>query len=168
MEVEVVNYLLFFFLASVILAAALRFVFSKNILHSVLYFFLCLVSVAGVFFLLRAPFVAATQILIYAGAITVLILFVVMLTITRMPEISVIESTQALAIAVAGVLLLVLGNFMVGTNWFTTANPANETITAELAEVLFTDYLLPFELAAVLLLVALIAAVYLALGKAER
>lgn len=167
MAEEAANRVLFFILSFLVLGGALRFIFAKNILHNVLYFFLSVLAVAGIFFLLRAPFVAATQVLIYAGAITVLILFVVMLTITRMPEVAVIESTQALAIAVAGILLLVLGNFLAVSKWMTSGVPAQDTITTELADVLFTKYLLPFEIAAVLLLVALIAAVYMALGTAE-
>jgi len=167
-----VNLAVFFLLAVITLVSALMFVSRKNIVHSVLWFLLTMLSVAGTFFLLRAPFLAAAQILVYAGAITVLFLFVVMLTMTRIPEVRVFGSTQVNAPLAATFLVLFLLVTVVGVTeaWSAVAKGGVQetTLTAALGQVLFRDFLLPFELAAFVLLITLIAAIFLALGAGRE
>lgn len=167
-----VNLALFFLLGAIMIVSALMFISRKNIVHSVLYFLLTMLSIGGIFFLLRAPFLAAAQILVYAGAITVLFLFVVMLTMTRIPEIRIFGSTQVSAPLATTFLLLFLLITVVGVRetWSVTAQggTVESTLTAALGLVLFRDFLLPFELAAFVLLVALIAAIFLAIGESNE
>ena len=161
----------FFFIAMAftMVASSLMFIASKNMVHAVLYFLVAMLSVAGVFLLLNAPFLAATQVLVYAGAITVLILFVIMLTITRVPEVKVFGQTRAFVPSLAALAFFgVAAAVFAATSFFpldAESGAVNEAQSvAELGRQLYLAYLYPFEIAAFLLLIALVAAVYVALG----
>ena len=122
-------------------------------------------AVAGLYLLLNASFVAAAQILVYVGAVNVLILFAIML-VNKKEDLKPIKSLQVRRILSAGVcigLLILLVRVDLTTPWALPGPPAlGEEATVRIGEHLFTDYLLPFELASVLLLMAMIGAIVLA------
>ena len=162
----------FYTLAAFILGFAVLVVSTKDTVHSVLFLVLDFLFVAALYVLLGAPFLAAIQILVYAGGIVVLYLFVVMLVnLKRPPEAHQDPHRQTkfgLGLAVA--MLVELG--MIG--WSTYASPARPVFVAPLAAMpvsgnteevrwlLYTSYLIPFEIASMLLLVAMIGAILLA------
>ena len=165
--------LLFFLaLASVAIAGALGVVLSKKPVYSALSLLVNFAVVALLFITLQAQFVAVVQIIVYAGAIVVLFLFVIMLIggdLTGVGGRSRARNVAAIVAVVAGVLLLAgLGYaVVVGQMASASGNVPGQGGVQAIAEVLFTDYLLPFELTAVLLLVAMIGAVVLARKPAE-
>ena len=150
----------FTFLAVLILGGALGVVTTRNVAHAALFLLLSLASISGVFILLVAEFLALVQILIYGGAITIVLLFALMLT--RAEEFSnVRDNPQWVVAAVAalsifGVLGGVILNNKLGTQEL--AGPGLE----ELGTELFTNWVVPFEIASLVLLVALIGAIILA------
>jgi NADH-quinone oxidoreductase subunit J len=134
--------------------------FSRNIVHSAFALLLSFFCVAGLYILLASDFVAATQVIVYIGGILVLILFGVMLT-EKIDKVKI--SNQALKPLRAWLLLIVTGAVVITailkTNWNTQIPPPPAPMTGELGNAFLTRYLLPFEVASVLLLVALIGAI---------
>jgi NADH-quinone oxidoreductase subunit J len=160
--------LIFFGLAAVALIAGVLVVFQTNPLHSALWLIVNFFAVAGIYLLLHAEFIAAIQIIVYAGAIMVLFLFVIMLLNLREPE----EPAKMpySAQKVAGVILSLVAAFYLSFGLFRvqfTPGPAAPGLgnTESIAKLLFTDYLLPFEFTSVLLLVAIVGAVVLSKSK---
>jgi NADH-quinone oxidoreductase subunit J len=144
--------------------AGLLVVTSRNIVHAALYLVVALASVAGVYLLLAAPFVAFVQVIIYVGAIVVLILFGIMLTRAPVGR-RVLDNTLR---ARAGAFVIGLAVFAMLT-WFMADAWAGKriatkaaTTTAALGTSIFRNYVLPFEAVSVLLLAALIGAIVLA------
>ncbi len=136
--------------------------FSRNPVTSAMFLVLTIVSMAGLFVLLHAFFLAAVQILVYAGAVMVLFLFVIMLLNIREEERRRIKVFGL----VTGVLSVgALSGLLMKTIWFSSpggvANPQLEGATAPLGKLLFTHYLLPFEILSVLLLVAMVGVILL-------
>jgi NADH-quinone oxidoreductase subunit J len=162
---------LFFAFAGLAVIAALAMVFNKNAVHSALFLLLNLCMVAGLYVLLNAQFIAAVQIIVYAGAIVVLILFVIMLLGAELGEkIShwfTVRNTIAGFLAIA--LLTVIGTAVFEWLGFTLAikGEVTQEMIAQrgsvelVGESLFTEYLLPFELTSVLLLVGIVGVVIL-------
>ena len=134
----------------------------RNIIHSAVAMMVCFGSLAGMYALLGAPIVAAAQVLIYLGAISVLILFAIMLTQAGDANLpSPFHRQVPLAILAALVVVGLIGWAVVQTDW------GNATVVLavaldDLAAALFTDYALPFEILSMLLLAAIICAIYLA------
>ena len=157
----------FYLLAFVIILSALMVVTLKNIFHSALFLILALFSVAGIFVLLHAEFLAAVQILIYVGAVSVLIIFAIMLT-SQLASKKIEQSNEQVTVAIfvtvgfMAAALLSLSN----TVWRISDMllPADNIFT--LGKLLMTDYVLPFEVVSIVLLAALIGAIVLA-GKEE-
>ena len=151
--------ILFYVFAFVIVASAVIVVFSKNIVYSAVALFATLFGVAGVFVLLYADFLALTQILVYIGGILVLIIFGIMLTghITdvNMPTKNL---NQLPAVLFSLVLMGILIYTITSTVWKTGAVVKNEITINQIGKFLLTDYLLPFEVASIVLLVALVGA----------
>ncbi len=149
---------LFFALCAVIGAGFVAF--SKNIVHSAFALLLSFFGVAGLYVLLSADFIAATQVIVYIGGILVLILFGVMLT-EKIEHVNI--SNAAMKPARAWLLLLaimaILAIAIYKTRWNVSAPLPYEPKTAALGNALLSTYLLPFEVASVLLLVALIGAI---------
>jgi NADH-quinone oxidoreductase subunit J len=144
--------------------AGLLVVTSRNVVHAALYLVVALSSVAGVYLLLAAPFVAFVQVIIYVGAIVVLILFGIMLTRAPVGR-RVLDNTLR---ARVGAAVIGLGVFTMLT-WFMADAWAGQRIagqavtsTAALGTSLFRNYVLPFEAVSLLLLAALIGAIVLA------
>ncbi len=163
--------LLFYIFSTITVLAALRVITARNPVHAALFLVLAFFNVAALWMLLQAEFLSLTLIMVYVGAVMVLFLFVVM-----MLDIN-IERMRAgfwRNLPVGGLVgLLMVGEMAVvlSGRYFGVANlppqnlPANYSNTKELARVLYTDYAYPVELASVILLVAIIAAVMLTLRR---
>ena len=158
--------LLFMIMAGMMILAALLVVGMRDIIRSGLAMIICFASLAGLYVLAGAPVVAAAQVLVYIGAISVLVLFAIMLTQTKDAPRSLVFQTQVFPAAIAAAILALLIVITVAaTNW-PTAGARLWTNTTELAKTLFADFTLPFEVVSVLLLAAVVGGVYLA--KRER
>ena len=159
-------------LASVALLSALMVIWSRNVIHSAIYLVLTFLCVAGVYVLLRAEFVAAVQVLVYAGGILVLFLFVIMLvnlTDALGPRVRVHATISAVVGAGAAALLMYAvtrGNIKGAYSPMILQAPRlQDGNLQQIGQALYQDYLLPFEIASVLLLVAMIGAIVLARQK---
>lgn len=156
---------LFYFLSFLAVFSALMVVLAKNPVHSVLYLILTFFAIAGHYVLLNAQFLAVVHIIVYAGAIMVLFLFTIMLlnlnTDTEPQKSSYLKFAAMLA---GGLLLLVLvaGLKEVGAGSTVVLQDSNMGLVENLGKVLFRDFLLPFEVASILLLAAMVGAVLLA------
>ena len=143
------------------MGAGLAVVTLRNIIHSAVAMMICFGSLAGMYALLGAPIVAAAQVLIYLGAISVLILFAIMLTQAGDANLPAPFHRQ-LPIAVISLALIgLVGWAVVQTDWNAAAEAASAAVDA-IATAVFTDFALPFEIISLLLLVAIIGAIYLA------
>ena len=160
---------LFYVLAAVALIAAITVVFHKNPIYSVLSLVVSFFAIAGEYILLNAQFLAAVHIIVYAGAIMVLFLFVIMLLNLNDTESEASSSliSKGIAFIGAGLLFLTLTAAMKSATGIAPAAAQNNEIglIKTLGNVLFTEYLLPFELSSLLFLTAMIGAVML--GKRE-
>ncbi|CAN1515054.1 NuoJ NADH,ubiquinone oxidoreductase subunit 6 (chain J) [Methylophilaceae bacterium] len=167
--------LVFYALALILLYAALSVITTRNPVYAALFLVLAFFTAAGIWLLLEAEFLAITLVLVYVGAVMVLFLFVVMMldiNLDRLRE----GFWQALPVALPiGGLMAVEMVMIVGVNNFgadkvlaPAAKPADYSNTAALGRVLYTDYLLAFELAAVVLLVAIVAAIALTLRSRKE
>lgn len=167
--------LLFIILGAIAVAAALGVILSKNPVHSALFLLLNFITLAAFYVVLNAPFLAVAQMTVYAGAIVVLFLFVLMLIGgqmgTRVAPGRAYARAAAIILSLALLAALVYGA-ITGT-LFAGKGPATEEAIAQvgnvqaLGQALYTDYLLPVELVSVLLLVAMVGAVVLA-GKPKQ
>jgi NADH-quinone oxidoreductase subunit J len=154
------EYLIFGVAALITLGAGIAVVTEKNILHSAFFLVLSFFGVAALYVMLEAPFLAVAQILIYIGAIAVLIIFAIMLTRRLLSEDLIQRNAQwfwsALgALAFFGVLTLIIFE----VNWPVVQTAVPEDPIVQLGEGLLSTYLIPFEIASVLLLAALIGAI---------
>jgi NADH:ubiquinone oxidoreductase subunit 6 (subunit J) len=154
--------ILFFILAEVMLISGLLVVTMRDIIRCGLAMMACFGALAGIYVIAGAPLVAAAQVLIYIGAISVLVLFAIMLTQTKDAPASLVFQTQALGAGVASVLLAIVIAITVGATDWPDVGSRIHTATDELARVLFRDYVLAFEVVSVLLLAAVIGGVYVA------
>ena len=167
-----VETMIFYFFAAVLVFAALRVITARNPVVAALHLVLAFFTAAAIWLLLRAEFLAIALVLVYVGAVMVLFLFVVMMldiNLERMRE--GFWSNLPLALTVGG-LMVVEMIFVLGGPYFgleTRPAPvdpgAGYSNTRELGRILYTDYAYPFELAAVVLLVAIIAAIALTMRK---
>lgn len=150
----------FWVLSVVTVGAAVMLVTVRNLIHAILFLILSFVGVAGLYITLSADFVAVAQILIYVGAISVLMLFAVFLT-PRAARDNAETFLQAPAVVVAILLAVTLIGIAVATDWSeATAGPLSETASV-IGEALLNKYVLPFEIASVLLLAAMVGAIVL-------
>ncbi len=143
---------------------ALMVVFSKSPVHSVLYLVMAFFTIAGHYVLLNAQFLAAVHVIVYAGAIMVLFLFVIMLlNLNKETEPHKSPWLKFSAVIAAGLLLVVLVGSLKGATNIMAANnfDANIGLIENLGKTLFQDFLLPFEISSILLLAAMVGAVLL-------
>ncbi len=154
----------FVLLALCALTGAVLFIFIQNVVYALLSVVLTFISIAGIYILLSAEFLAGAQILIYTGAVTIILLFAIMLTKRE----KVTEKQKGIK-RKNGVILLVIATltFFVsrGISNIQNLNEAatlHEKNTEKIGEILFTKYIIPFELTSIILLVALIGAIVLA------
>ncbi|MDA8128920.1 MAG: NADH-quinone oxidoreductase subunit J [Betaproteobacteria bacterium] len=163
---------IFYFFAAILVFAGLRVITARNPVHAALYLVLAFFTAAGLWMLLEAEFLAITLVLVYVGAVMVLFLFVVM-----MLDINLEKLRQGFwdYLPVAGfiaALLMIEMALILGSRHFgldvigaPPPHPADYSNTKELGRVLYTEYVYAFELAAVILLVAIVAAIALTLRR---
>lgn len=164
-----VEQLIFYSFAGLAILSSLMVVFASNPVRSVLFLVLSFFAMAGIWVMLEAEFLAVALVLVYVGAVMVLFLFVVMMLDVEMGAVKLaIKRHTPLGVLVLGLLIAILG-FALGKQRFgadVIAIPAPSDASYNnieaLGELLYTQYLLPFEVAGVLLLVAMIAAISLA------
>ena len=160
------QFICFAILSLVIIVGALGVVLLENIVYSAFLLGGVFMSVAGLYLLLNASFVAAAQVLVYVGAINVLILFAIMLVNKKedLKPMKYLNSRRLISTTICITLLSLLIRVDLSKVW-EIANPnlsIGEESTVRIGEHLFSDYLLPFEVASVLLLMAMIGAIVLA------
>lgn len=154
--------ILFVVLAAMLIGSALLVVTMRDIIRCGLAMIASFASLAGIYVLLGNPLIAATQVLVYIGAISVLVLFAIMLTQTKNAPNRLVFQTQAWAAALAAVVIAaVIAVTVTATTWPSTGAVA-WTDTTKLAELLFSYYVLPFEVVSVLLTAAVVGGVLLA------
>jgi len=160
--------LLFYLFAAITLGSAVVMVFSKNIVHSAFSLMFTLVGVASLYVLLYADFVAATQLLVYVGGILILILFGIMLTNQGVSETFETITVHLVPTSLVAILMAIFLLIMFFTTEWTLVETVErkETIT-ELGMLLMFDYILPFIVTGILLLVAIIGALLMA-TRVER
>ena len=154
---------MFWIIAVITLGSALLMVLNRNIFHSALYMVVTFIGVAATYVTLQADFMAAVQVLVYAGAIAIFVIFGIMLTVRGNMEQTNLFSKSAAVAGLLSLALIVINWFMVfRTEWpVSSAAPPEETVN-QIAELMLTKYVVPFEVAAILLLVALLGAVIIA------
>ena len=163
-----INLFLFYAFASVLVIAALGVIAVKNSVHAALLLVLCFFTTAALWLLMQAEFLAIALVLVYVGAVMVLFLFVVMmLDINTEPMregfIRYLPAGMLVALVVLGEMVGLMGVKSMAID--PPADPGGASNTAWLGKALFTDYLLPFEVAAVILTVAVVAAIMLTLRR---
>ncbi|MDP1734063.1 MAG: NADH-quinone oxidoreductase subunit J [Sulfuritalea sp.] len=163
--------ILFYIFSTITVLAALRVITARNPVHAALFLVLAFFNVAGLWMLLQAEFLSLVLIMVYVGAVMVLFLFVVMMldiNIERMRQ--GFWSNLPIGALVGGLMVAEMAMVLSG-RYFGLANlppqnlPADYSNTKELARLLYTDYAYPFEIASVILLVGIIAAVMLTLRQ---
>ena len=153
-------------LATLMLVSGIAVVSMRDIIRCGLAMIVCFLALAGIYVMLGAPMVAAAQVIVYIGAISVLILFAIMLTQDKAAPSRLVFQTQAVPAAIASVIVAVLVAIAAyGTDWGAVTKQI-DIGTAVLAHFLFQNYVLVFEAVSVLLLAAVIGGVFLA--KKER
>ena len=158
----------FFIIAAVAVAAALGLVVKKNPIHGALFLVVNLAAVAALYLMLRAELLAAVQVIVYAGAIVVLFVFAIMVLIPGKAETAgdPRRAYRLLAVPVGVLLLGLLAGVVTGRVAPRASAPAAPDGVEGVARLLFTDYLLPFELVGVLLLAAMVGVLVLARRRA--
>jgi NADH-quinone oxidoreductase subunit J len=153
---------LFWLFAAVMIGSAFLVVTMRDIIRCGLAMIVCFGSLAGIYAIIGAPLLAAAQVIVYIGAISVLILFAIMLTQTKDAPSRLVFQTQAVPAAIASIVIAVVLALAVGaTDWGEAAKRVRLTAEA-MSSVLFNSFVLPFEIVSVLLLAAVIGGVYLA------
>lgn len=157
----------FLIVSAVTILAALGVVVGRNILRNALALILAFLGVAALYVLLEATFLAAVQVLIYVGAIAVLIIFAIMLT-ERLMKRGRATNEQWWVVLVASALLAAILIFLVGAvEWQVTSAEIGGDPIVNLGRALLTTYVLPFEVASLLLLMALVGAIIIAREREE-
>ena len=151
----------FWVLAALSIWSAAMIIVVRNLLHAVLFLILSFVGVAGLYIPMSADFVAVAQVLIYAGSISVLMIFAVMLTPQSSRD-NAGNFLQAPAFVLSGLMIAAVTLVAVETDWRVDAERASFDGTATaIGDALISPFVLPFEIASVLLLVAMIGAIVL-------
>ncbi len=159
----------FYALAAILLLAGLRVITTRNPVHAALYLVLAFFTAAGIWLLLQAEFLAIALVLVYVGAVMVLFLFVVMMLDINLEKLREGFWNAIVPALIVGGVMCVEMIMVLGGRYFDSgrvvSQEAGYSNTAALGRVIYTDYLLPFELASVVLLVAIIAAIVLTLRE---
>lgn len=159
----------FYFLSFLAILAAIMVVLSRNPIHSVLYLIITFFCIAGHYVLMNAQFLAVVHVIVYAGAIMVLFLYVIMLlNLNRETEPHKSTLLKITATLCGGLLMIVIIGSLKGTEQLMAAQPTatgDISLVKNLGKVMFSDFLIPFEVTSLLLLAAMVGAVML--GKSE-
>jgi len=155
--------LAFWALSALLVGSALAVVLTKNLFHSVLYLALALTGTAGIFLALEAEFLAAVQLLLYAGGVVTIVVFAIVVTERLVGERITQTSRQIVSgVVVAGGVLIGVLTFIARAPLPATRPPLVADVTQAIGQLLFSRFVLPFELLAVLFLAALLGATYFA------
>jgi NADH-quinone oxidoreductase subunit J len=162
--------LIFYFLSAITLASAFLTIYSKNPIHSAIYLVICMVSIVGHYLMFNAQFLALVQLIVYAGAIMVLFLFTIMLmNLNKEDEVHKPRITRLGAIVVFVITSIILVSIFIHSKTimgdYDTSGEDFQSIR-KLGQVLLNEYMVPFEFASILLLVAMIGVVLL--SKKEK
>ncbi len=162
--------LIFYFLSAITLASAFLTIYSKNPIHSAIYLVICMVSIVGHYLMFNAQFLALVQLIVYAGAIMVLFLFTIMLmNLNKEDEVHKPRITRLGAIVVFIITSIILVTIFIHSKTimgdYDTSGEDFQSIR-KLGQVLLNEYMVPFEFASILLLVAMIGVVLL--SKKEK
>ncbi len=155
----------FYVIAAVTVAGGLGVVTARNVVHSALFLILALMGVAGVFVLLASEFLAIVQVLVYGGAVTILILFAMMLTRVRDIDGPIDGPQRPIAVLAAAVFLGTTVLAVKETAWRGNTEEATVVDINQIGDALFTTWAMPFEIASLVLMVALVGAIVLARGE---
>lgn len=162
---------MFFGVGAIAVIGALGTVLARNVVYAALSLLVSLMAIAGIFVLISSPFLALVQVLIYGGAIIVVVLFALMLTHQQSDVAENLDNSQKpLAALVAAAAVLSLALVIVRSVWPATsinAGAGAATQMADMGKLLFTQWSVPFEVASLLLLVALIGAIVIARPETE-
>lgn len=160
---------IFWFLSFLALMSSLMVVFTKNAVYSVLSLIITFFAIAGHYLLLNAQFLAAVHIIVYAGAIMVLFLYVIMmLNQNKDAEPNKHPYLMIISVIAGGLLMLTMVGTIKGAELpGSTIADAQVGTIEKLGQVLFTDFLLPFEVSSILFLAAMVGAVYLSKNKLQ-
>jgi NADH-quinone oxidoreductase subunit J len=163
---------IFYFFAAILVFAGLRVITARNPVHAALFLVLAFFTAAGLWVLLEAEFLAITLVLVYVGAVMVLFLFVVMMLDINLNKLregfwDYLPLAGFVSVLLVIEMALILGSRHFGLDVMATPEPrpADYSNTKELGRLLYTDYVYAFELAAVILLVAIVAAIALTLRR---
>jgi NADH-quinone oxidoreductase subunit J len=152
----------FVLFAEIMLISGLLVVTLRDIIRCGLAMIVCFGALAGIYVVVGAPLVAGAQVLVYIGAISVLILFAIMLTQDKVAPARLVFQTQAVPAAIAAlVLAVIIGLTVTATDWSPVASRIRNA-TEDVAKALFSGYVLPLEIVSVLLLAAVIGGIFLA------
>ena len=161
---------IFYAFGAILIAAALAVITARNPVHAALFLVLAFFTASAIWLLLRAEFLAITLVVVYVGAVMVLFLFVVMMLDINLERLregfwQYLPLGALVGVLMAAEMAAVLYGRWVGLAVPPKALPANYSNTKELGRLLYTDYVLAFEIAAVVLLVAIVAAIALTLRR---
>jgi len=164
---------LFYFFGTVLVLAALRVITARNPVHAALFLVLCFFNAAAIWLLAYAEFLAITLVLVYVGAVMVLFLFVVMMLDINFDKLregfwKFLPVAGGIGVLMAGEMALILYTKLDPATMPPPAGVPTGSNTKALGLVLYTDYLLAFELAAVILLVAIVAAIAITLRRRKE
>ena len=167
--------LIFYFFSAILLFAGARVITARNPVHAALFLVLAFFTAAGLWLMLEAEFLAITLVLVYVGAVMVLFLFVVMMLDINLDKLREgFWDYLPLAATVALLMVIEMAVVLGGKSFGLLAAPApqahaaNYSNTKELGRLLYTEYVYPFEIAAVILLVAIVAAIALTLRRRKE
>jgi len=165
----------FYFLSAILLFAGVRVITARNPVHAALFLVLAFFTAAGLWMLLEAEFLAITLVLVYVGAVMVLFLFVVMMLDINLDKLREGFWDYLPLAAIVTVLMMLEMVVVLGGKYFGLSQMPNPTAhgpeysnTKELGRLLYTEYVYPFELASVILLVAIVAAIALTLRRRKN
>lgn len=160
--------IVFYAISLIILVSAIMMAFSKNLVHSAIYMAATFLGVAGIYLMLAADFLAVAQILIYVGAISIILIFGVMLTKrTNINETNLFNRYKFAAGVVSIALFLIIAHFSFWTDWKVNLPAEVQGTTAQIADLLLNNYVVPFEISGLLLLVALVGAIVIGKGDSN-
>jgi NADH-quinone oxidoreductase subunit J len=159
--------ILFYIIAALILTAAIAMVFSKNLIHSVLYMVAAFIGIAFIYIMLEADYLAVVQILVYVGAISVLFVFGVMLTKKdSMDKSNIFNRYKLFGGFISLALLILIGRMILISHFNMTAAAMPSSTISAISVLMLNDFAIPFEVSGILLLVAMIGAIII--GKGVR
>ena len=167
--------LIFYFFSAILLFAAFRVITARNPVHSAMFLVLAFFTAAGLWVMLEAEFLAITLVLVYVGAVMVLFLFVVMMLDINLERLregfwDYLPLAAIVALLMVVEMVIVLGGKHFGLNMVAAPTPHGPgySNTKELGMLLYTQYVYPFEIAAVILLVAIVAAIVLTMRRRKN